>query len=157
MPAILRLFLVLLGMSGCAVSLQGAVQPDANGDTILHLPSGDTRRLILPESARPLAFLDGEGVELEGRRGLVGVRVIDWSVPQGTRGLQTWVGVLERRDGSLRIFDRNARARYFVDDRGQPELADAVGRTVLLEGWVEGAHAVRVAYVRVLDHAAPAR
>lgn len=148
---------ICIHLGGCAVTLRGAVYPDADGRPVLHLVEGGTRRLVLPPPAAPLAGLDGEGVRIEGRRGLRGVTVHDWKVPEGTRGLQTWVGVLERRDGMLRIFDRNAGSSYLVDDRAHPELGDAVGFTVLIEGWVEGAHAVRVAYVRVLDRAEPAR
>jgi len=144
-------------LAGCAVSLRGAVYPDPSGRVVLHLAEGGTRRLLLPPDAAPLAGLDGEGVRIEGRRGLRGVTVRDWKVPEGTRGLQTWVGVLERRDGMLRMFDRNAGAQYLVDDRAHPWLINEVGRTVLIEGWVEGAQAVRVAYVRVLDRAEAAR
>jgi hypothetical protein len=155
----LRLVLAILLtiLPACAVTLRGAVSSNDEGATMLHLPDGATRRLILDPASAPLAALDGEGVRLEGLRGLRGVRVVDWSVPEGMRGLQTWVGVLERRDGAFRLYDRNARALYYVDDRGRPELAAAVGKTVLIEGWVEGAHAVRVAYVRVLDRSTPPR
>jgi hypothetical protein len=136
---------------GCAVSLRGAVYPGPTGEPILHLAEGGTRRLVLPPNATPLAGLDGEGVRLEGHRTLRGVRVVDWTVPEGTRGLQTWVGVVERRSGNLVIHDRNSKALYFLNEVSYPSLGNAVGRTVLVEGWVEGAHAVRPAYVRVLD------
>lgn len=147
----------LIGLAGCAVSLRGAVYPDDRGRTILHLPDGGTKRLVLDRDSAPLAGLDGEGVRLEGRQGIGGVRVKEWTVPEGTRGLQVWVGVLEQRDGTLRLFDRNARAVYLLDDRAQPELHRALGRTVLVEGWVVGANAVRVAYAKILDGPEQAR
>lgn len=152
-----REMVVALALAGCAVSLRGAVVPGDDGATLLQLPDGRTRRLVLDAGSAPLAGLDGEMAQIEGKAGIGGVRVAEWSVPQGTRGLQVWVGVLERRDGRLRVVDRNARAVYLVDDQAVDSLSEAVGRTVLLEGWVEHAMTVRVAYARVLDRAAPAR
>ena len=73
--------LMLVGLSaqivGCAVSLRGAVRPDDDGRPVLHLAEGGTRRLLLPPQAAPLAGLDGEGVRIEGRRGLTGVTVLE--------------------------------------------------------------------------------
>ncbi|TVQ91099.1 MAG: hypothetical protein EA397_11435 [Deltaproteobacteria bacterium] len=143
--------------ASCAVSLQGAVYPDERGRAILHLPDGSTKNLVLDEAAAPLAYLDGEGVEIEGLQWIRGINVKNWTVPDGTRGLQVWVGVLEVHQGTLRVFDRNARAPYVLDARDHPELHRAVGQTVLVEGWVVGANAVRVAYAKVLGRVEAAR
>jgi hypothetical protein len=49
------------------------------------------------------------------------------------------------------VQDRNSGAYYLVDPDSAETLKPYVGKTVLLEGYVEGAHRVRVLYFRVLE------
>jgi hypothetical protein len=50
----------------------------------------------------------------------------------------------------LGLQDRNSGAYYLLDPDAALELSPYVGLPVLVEGYVEGAHRVRVLYYRVL-------
>lgn len=138
---------VLLG--ACQVHLRGAVtQSDAGPE--LTEPEGRVRGLILADDAQPLAYLDGEGVELDGVARFGRVRVTDWRITDGTHGLQVFVGPLERRGVEVAVWDRNSGGVVLVDEAAAGALAAHSGQPVLIEGFVEGAQRVRVVYYRIL-------
>lgn len=150
---------VLLLLSGCATHAIGIVAP-ADGDVLLTTVHGEDYRLVLDEDTRPLQYLDGHTAEVEGPASFGRLRVRDWSILEGLHGLPVWVGVLEWRQGALGLQDRNTGAFYYVDPDNEEVLDPFAGTPVLLEGYVEGAHRVRVVYFRVLadegeDHPDP--
>lgn len=142
-------FAVLMG--GCAVSARGVVRPDATGPSMVTL-EGRTVSLRVGEGRTGLIeYLDGEEIAVEGRRFLGPIRVQEWTLKEGTHGLQAFVGTLQERGGGmLGVLDHGSQAFYTIDRKAADELIGEVGRPVLLEGYVEGAQAVRVVYYRVL-------
>jgi hypothetical protein len=126
----LRLLLPLLLMSGCAVRHTGFVF--GTGDYAeLRTLDGKGYPLKLPAQAKPLGYLDGHTTEVEGLRIFRTIHVTNWRVHDGLHGLPTWVGPL-------------------VDVGAARDLEPYMGQTVLLEGWVQDARRVTVAYFRVL-------
>lgn len=134
---------------GCAWKGEGLVAHHGLGTTVT-TPTGGRLKLVLGESDRALAHLDGHLVMLEGRRAFGSLRVTDWSVPEGTHGMAAWVGRLERRGVQLGLQDRNSGAYYLLDSASWPVLSGAVGQEVLVEGYVDGPHEVKVMFYRVL-------
>lgn len=142
--------LLALGSGGCAVHLVGLVGPDDDRGTVLSTLEGQQYRLSLHGEARPMRYLDGHLCEVDGTTSFKRVRVGAWTVLEGLHGLPVWVGVLEWRGVQIGMHDRNTGAYVFLDEEGADVLAPYVGKPVLVEGYVEGAHRVRVVYYRVL-------
>ena len=141
-------FAVLMG--GCAVSARGVVRPDATGPSMVTL-EGRTVSLRVGEGrTRLIEYLDGEEIAVEGRRFLGPIRVQEWTLKEGTHGLQAFVGTLEQRSRGVGVLDHGSQAFYTIDEGATDDLIGALGKPVLLEGYVEGAQAVRVVYYRVL-------
>jgi hypothetical protein len=111
--------------------------------------TGVVRPLALEPGSGPLAYLDGHLVKLEGtwRRGHI--EVGDWRVMEGLHGLPVWVGVV-RAGPRLSLFVPDSGVTYNLDQDASSELAGWVGRTVLVEGYVEGGVGIRVMYYRPL-------
>lgn len=137
--------------AGCAVKLTGIVAPSATGPgTSLTTPEGDRYTLVLGPESQPLGFLDGHEAWIEGGRIGQSVRVSDWKVVGGLHGLQVWVGPVDVLGVQVGIADRNTGSFFVLDEASWDVLAPFAGDTVLVEGWVEGAHRLRVVYYRVL-------
>jgi hypothetical protein len=142
--------IVVLGvLQACAIHVRGAVEQGDIGP-LLTEPEGRVRRLVLDADSAPLAYLTGEGVELDGVARFGRLRVTDWRVTDGTHGLQVFVGPLERRGVEVALLDRNSGSTVLVDKGAADELASLHGLPVLIEGYVEGAQRVRVVYYRIL-------
>jgi hypothetical protein len=58
--------------------------------------------------------------------------------------------VLVGRGVQLGVQDRNSGAYYLVDEAAVQDLEPFIGKPVLLEGYVDGAHRIAVLYYRVL-------
>lgn len=130
--------------------LRGAVTQDPEGITLLQEPEGRMRRLALDRASEPLRFLDGHGVTLDGKSRGRTVFVEDWQVTEGVRGLQVWVGPVVLAGEDVGIADRASKATYYVDEDTAGALSPWAGRTVLIEGYVEGALRVQVVTYRPL-------
>ncbi|MFT7520301.1 MAG: hypothetical protein ACI9MC_002446 [Kiritimatiellia bacterium] len=152
------LFLGLCGMlvTGCAAHVQGLIEPGRRGVDLVTM-AGQRSRLVLTGDAVPMRYLDDHGVDVHGRRVLGRITVTDWKVTEGLHGMQVWTGTLERRGVQLGLDDRNSGAFYFLDEKTVDTLSSHVGQPVLVEGYVEGAHRVRVVYFRILADVEPAR
>lgn len=135
--------------AGCAVRAVGIVHPGTPRPT-LETVEGAHWTLDTPGDAGPLRYLDGHTVKIEGSRVGRRVRVDTWQIPEGLHALQVWVGPLETRGAQVGLLDHNSGAYYVVDEAAGDALARYRGLPVLLEGWVDGAHRVRVMYYRVL-------
>ncbi len=141
---------LLLAQAGCAAQTMGIVHPAAPRGVVLDTPQGERYRLGLPRDAHPMRWLDGHLVEVEGTRIFKHLRVEGWSVLEGRHGLPVWVGPIEVRGSQVGMQDRNSGSFVFLDERAVPVLSPHAGRVVLVEGYVEGAHRIRVVYFRIL-------
>jgi len=138
-----------LGSTGCVAHLVGLVE---GGDEALTLVTTEGRRIRLSAQgdAAPVAWLDGHLVEVEGVRVLGRLRITDWKVHEGLHGMTAWAGLLQANGVQLGLDDRNSGAYYLLDPDSTEALWPYRGKPVLVEGYVEGAHRVRVMYFRVL-------
>jgi hypothetical protein len=144
------LLLLASGASaGCAAHLRGFVGPSDVG-TELSTIEGDHYRLVLSKDSAPLAHLDGHLAEVDGIRTGRRVRVSDWTVLEGLHGMTVWVGTVQWVGGAIGVADRNSGALYRVDSAAAGLLQEHLGEVVLLEGWVDGPHEVRVQWWRPL-------
>lgn len=141
---------ILLSTAACAVSARGLVRPTDAGPQLIE-PTGRTWDLRLPnDRARLLRHLDGEEVQVEGARRGGDLRVDTWSLREGTHGLQVFLGPVGERDGTVFVQDEVSGGPVRVDAATARALSAYREQVVLLEGYVEGAQAVRVVYYRVL-------
>lgn len=135
--------------SGCALHSHGLVTSGGAMPEVM-TPTGEEYRLVLGPETQPIGHLEGHLVELWGTRVFKTVRVRDFNVHEGLHGMQAWVGVLVAQGAQVGIDDRNSGAFYWIDEEAARTLATNVGDPVLLEGFVDGPHRVRVRYYRVL-------
>jgi hypothetical protein len=136
-------------LGGCAWKGEGLIEGRPLGP-VLMTSTGQELRLVLGEQDRSLAELDGHLVMIEGRRALGALQVREWTLPEGVHGMAAWVGRLERRGAQLGLLDRNSGAYYVLDPDAWDALEGAVGAEVLVEGYVDGPHRVKVLWYRVL-------
>jgi hypothetical protein len=136
--------------SGCAFHQVGLVH-GSGATAMFDTPSDGAYTLILGEDAEPLGFLAGHDAEVWGDRVGHRVRVTDWKVGEGLHGMPTFVGAVEVQGAQVGMRDRNSKAYYVFDPEGVAVLRPLAGKTVLVEGYVDGAHRVRVLYYRILE------
>jgi len=106
---------------------------------------------VTSPGSEPLAALDGHEITVEGQRVFGALRVSDWQVVGGLHGMPVWVGQVQRMGAQIGVNDRNSGAFYWVDDAAAQTLDDHIGEVVLLEGYVDGPHRVRVMFWRPLS------
>lgn len=139
------------GAPGCAFHGVGLATPAPAGPQLM-TSDGATWQLVVSGDATALGGLDGHTAEVWGRRGVGRVVVVtDWKVVEGLHGMPVFVGPTAAMGSQVVIEDHNTGGVYFVDEEGADVLWPFVGEWVLVEGYVEGAHRVRVVYYRVLD------
>jgi hypothetical protein len=138
-------------LSGCAVYHQGQLLGEDGRRVRLYVQDGRELPLVTGPDSAGLMYLEGATVEVWGRKVVGGVVVNDWKVASGPHGMATWVGILERRGIQLGLQDRNSGAFYFFEEVSAGDLESFVGRQVMVEGYVEGPHIVRVLDYRVLE------
>lgn len=139
----------MLLVQGCAYHQTGLVETGPRG-TLLVESDGKTVALVLGEEASPVKHLGGHLVDVRGQRFLRNVRVGDWRVPEGLHGMAAWVGPLTPMGSQLGVQDRNSGAFYLLDAEAESALRAHAGQSVLLEGYVDGPHRIKVLYYRVL-------
>ena len=147
------LFCTLGALDGCAGTWSGFVERSAQGETTLAGPTGDRHKLVLLGEARQLGMAEDYYAEVEGEKWLGRIRVRDWKLHYGPRSLTVWTGNLESRGIQVGLLDRNSGGYYFIEEESGGELSEFIGKPVLIEGYVEGAHHVRVVYFRLLTNA----
>jgi hypothetical protein len=145
---------IAVGFSGCAVYHQGQLRGEVGERSRLYIQDGRELRLVTGPENAALLYVDGSMVEVWGRRFVGGLVVRDWKVISGPHGMATWVGTLERRGVQLGLMDRNSGVFYVFEDTSAATLREFVGRPVMVEGYVEGPHLVRVLDYRVLEKSA---
>ena len=140
-----------LGSTGCAIHLTGFVAPLAEcRGTGLTTLEGRVYKLVLGPDSAPLGFLGGHLVAIDGAQSGARVRVTEWEILEGLHGLQVWVGPIDILGIQVGLADRNTGSYFVLDEASWDVLAPFIGKTVLVEGWVEGAHRLKVVYYRVL-------
>lgn len=140
---------ILIFVLACTANLQGLVDKRPLG-TWIQTSEGAEYQLVLGEGSAAVAHLDGLIVEVEGRRVFRKVDVEDWRCREGSHGLTAWVGVIEERGVQLGLRDRNSDGWYFLDADSVDTLRPFLGKPVLIEGYVVGAHEVAAVYYRPL-------
>lgn len=143
------MLLLTAPLPACATHLIGLVTPTERGTTLTEI-DGTRYRLVLGPDSAPMAWLDGHLAEVDGQLVFRRVHVTDWKVPEGLHGMPAWVGALEEVGVQVGMHDRNSGAYYLFDEDASELLHPFLGLPVLIEGYVEGAHRVRVVYFRVL-------
>lgn len=141
---------VLALLSGCAWKGEGLVESTATGP-YLRASTGQRWRLIATDEDRILGHLEGQIVTLEGRRVLKNLTVKSFRIPTGIHGMPVWFGTLERRGLQLGLQDRNNGGYYLLRPGFPDALLDAIGSQVLVEGYVDGPHRVRVMFYSILE------
>ena len=137
-------------VQGCAFHATGLLEPAGAGVRLLEV-TGEPWRLVLLGPAEALGELDGLVVEVDGQRLFRTVRVAEWRVREGEHGMPAWVGPVQRMGAQIGIADRNTQQFFWLDENASRVLGEHVGETVLLEGYVDGPHRVRVLHYRVLS------
>lgn len=133
------------GTSGCVWKGEGLVRSGPMG-AHLDVSTGQSWRLVLGEEQRALAHMDGQIAVIEGRRMFKNLSVKKFTVPSGKHGMAVWFGKLERRGVQLGLQDRNNGGFYMLSPDVWDDMADYVGGDVLVEGYVDGPHRIRVMY-----------
>ena len=135
--------------AGCAHTAKGMIGSSPTGVTLEELHGRQVRLVLGPES-QPLASLTDHYVEVRGLRALGMFRVQKWWVLEGPHALPVWVGPLEVLGRRVGLRDHSSGAFYFLDE-GVKELLDEGGNWVVVEGYVDGPHEIRVMFHRLLD------
>lgn len=141
--------MVCVLLAGCAYKGEGLVESTATGP-YLNASTGQRWRLVHREEDRALKYLDGQIISVEGRRVFKNLSVKEFHVPAGVHGMTVWFGTLERRGVQLGLQDRNNGGYYLLRPDAPDELLDAIGSMVLVEGYVDGPHRIRVLHHQVL-------
>lgn len=141
--------------ASCAVHRHGIVEPTRWGARLV-TADGEVHRLVLLGDAAPVGRLDGHFVSVHGTRALGRLRVTDWAVVDGVHGMSAWSGRLAAMGSQLGIEDRRTKGFYWLDDRAARALRAHAGEVVLVEGYVDGPHRVKVLHYRLLEGPRPA-
>lgn len=141
---------LLLGLSSCAVTVNGLVERQGNA-VMLRTPEGAELPLLLGPEQTGLQWVQGADVMIEGSRVFGQLSVREWTTGDGRNGWPTWLGTLESKGVQLGLQDRNSGAFYLLDKTMRDPLGESVGKLVLIEGYVSGAHRVTVLDAQVLD------
>lgn len=137
-------------LAGCAWKGEGLVERTPLGP-YLQASTGQRWKLVYTDEHRALRHLEGQIVTIEGRRVFKNLTVKDFGIPTGEHGMNVWFGTLERRGVQLGLEDQNNGGYYLLDPGVPDALVDAVGGQVLVEGYVDGPHRIRVLHYRVLE------
>ncbi|MCB9685070.1 MAG: hypothetical protein H6738_07395 [Alphaproteobacteria bacterium] len=144
------MLLLLPILAGCALHRVGVVEVVEEGPVRLVSVDGRDRLLLLGEAER-LRYLDGHLVELDGTKTLGRLRVGQWRVIEGPRGLPVWYGPVQVLGSQVGIQDLGSGMFVYVDARAAERLRSKAGEWVLVEGYVEGPQRVVVLHWRSLD------
>lgn len=139
----------------CATAMRVGLVEDRGGATILRETSGRAAPLVLDERSAWVAGLRGCIVEVEGAASIGGFVVSRWRIRDAGDGTAGFVGTLAGGPGRLFLTDQNSGSTLRLDATAVPELATALGRPVLVLGFVADAGTVRVVAWRAVDAAAP--
>ena len=137
-------------LAGCAWKGEGLVETGSLGST-LNVSTGQHWKLVYGAEHRALSHLDGQIVVIEGRRMLNNLSVTSFRIPSGIHGMPVWYGTLEQRGVQLGLTDRNNGGFYLLGRESWEGLRDHVGAEVLVEGYVDGPHRIKVLYHQILD------
>lgn len=137
-------------LCACAAHVRGVVTQVDTGPRLME-PEGRLRELrpVAPIAAE-IRYLNGEEVLVHGTGLGRKINVERWELLAGTHGLQAFVGDLGASARGFGVNDRTSQAFYTIDEAAVDDLIAWTGRPVIIEGYVEGAQAIRVVYYRPL-------
>lgn len=148
----MALFCGFLLTSGCIPAHKIGLMKTVNGQPQLVTMDGDKTKLKLQNESEALRILDGPSVEVWGKTNLSGHLVVNrFRVHEGNHGLAVWIGQLRRLGVQLGIDDANSGAFYLMGEGSWRHLEPFVGDRLLIEGFVDGPHRVKVLHFQVLD------
>ena len=149
-----RQHILLVGMMGLSTRtahVHGQIVDRERPGAGLYAADGRTFGLVTGPEHNPLMHLHGAMVEVWGVRSMGRLVVQDWKVTSGPHGMSAWVGVIEQRGIQLGMTDRNSGAYYFFEFGEGVDAGTVIGKPVLVEGYVDGPHRVRVMSHRILE------
>ncbi|MFT5683880.1 MAG: hypothetical protein ACI8RZ_004812 [Myxococcota bacterium] len=139
-------------LTGCALNARHSGLLEVDGSQLrLHEPFGSTRVLIPGTDDPELFYLGGCGVEIEGATFLRRMTVRRWRVTDAGDGSQPFIGSLSRPGAQYLLEDWNTGTTLYLDPDSLGTLAEHVGDTVLVVGFVSGAQQVTVVSWRSLS------
>ena len=139
-------------LTGCALTARHSGLLEVDGSHLrLHEPTGGTR-ILMPGSDDPeLVHLGGCTLEVEGATFLRRMTVRRWRVTDAGDGSQPFIGQLNRPGAQYMLEDWSTGTVLYLDPSSLGGLADHVGDTVLVVGFVSGAQQVTVVSWRSLS------
>lgn len=137
--------MVGLTLLACMATHQGVLRDDGR----LQAANGTSYRLTLAPQDQVVRQLTDLTLEVDGRQFGRRLTVSDWSVLAAQDGSAPYVGPLRKHGANLVLEDRNSGATFVLD--GPDELEAFAEHTVLIIGYVDGAHGITVMGYRVLD------
>mgnify|MGYP005742983229 CR=1 FL=1 len=139
-------------LTGCSMSTRHTGLLEAGPDRLrLHQPSGKTLTLMPGTDDPELAHLGGCTLEVEGARFMRRMTVRRWRVTDAGDGSQPFIGQLSRPGAQYFLEDWNTGSTIILNPDSVGMLADHVGETVLIVGFVSGAQEVSVVSWRSLS------
>ncbi len=143
--------LTVLAASGCAAkAVHTGLVRGPHDAAELESMDGRTLRLAAAEGNDPVLFLEGCEVEVSGAR--IGRRLVvaSWTIVSSEAGGQPFVGVLHRHGGNWLLDDRTTGSTLVLDPDTMNGLEEHDGHWVMVDGFVAGAHQVRIVRWRAL-------
>jgi hypothetical protein len=140
----------------CAVATRVGLVDAGPAATVLRETNGRAGALVLSEESALLSGLHGCIVEVEGTATIAGFAVRRWRIRDAGDGTSGFVGTLAGVPGRTFMRDHTSGATIQLDATTSPDLAGAIGRPVLVLGYVVDAGVVRVVSWRPVVAAAPA-
>ena len=131
------------------MSTRGIVSPQPSYIAVQQM-DGTQTRLAFRSADHVLQYLDGELIEVRGRRSFGRLHVSDWRLLESRSGLPVWLGVLEQRGRELLLFDHNTQSWLTLEDNVVEELFPYRGKPVLVEGFSDSLGIIHVEYYQIL-------
>lgn len=148
----MKAIFLMLGLSGCAIAVRATGTLQHEGDAlIVASTNGKSRPLEVAGPSAALARMDGYTVELEGLTHKGAIQVTSWRVSEGLHGMSVWVGTVVRTDHGIALDDAENHVRLTLKGDGADVLWDEIGRTALVEGFIDGTLQVQVVDSLPLD------
>ena len=107
--------------------------------------------LVVTGEAAPVSRLDGCVVEVSGARLGRRVFVAEWRVLDAGDGSAPYIGVLRRYGSHWALDDRASGSTLLLAEPTFADLLTHEGQLVMVVGFVDGAHRVRVVAWRALS------
>ncbi len=136
---------MLLLMLACAMNTYRSGLLDVDGERLTLIEPTGRMLTLYPGSDDPeLVYLSGCGVEIQGTQIGRRLTVRRWRVTDAGDGSQPFIGTLRRYGGQWVIDDWSTGTTLTINPDTLSGLESHDGQTVLIVGFVAGAHEVSV-------------